>query len=122
MNPAAFLKTSKEKHFICLFHIKHHFFLPHNTWLFRIYFPTFVLDLLCTHSAISLVFVLFRELQHVLIVANYFLGLTATSPHTSPSYINQKICLFLFFIFHSVIGLDLIDDTKKTEASNLTSF
>lgn len=85
MSFAAFLNHSKEKHSMCLFHIKHHFFLPDNTWLVGIYFPTLALDLLCTCSAVSLVFVLFLELQHVLIVANYFLGLTTTaSLHTSP--------------------------------------
>lgn len=98
MSSAAFLNNSKEKHFMCLFHIKHHY-LPDNTWLFRIYFPTFALDLLCTHSAISLVFVLFLELQHVQIVANYFLGLTAISPRTSPflhKFENRSIFIFDF--------------------------
>lgn len=97
-----------------LFHIKHQFFLPDNKWLFKIYFPTLALDLLCTHSALSLVFVLFLELQHVLIVANYFLGLaTTTSPHTSPFL--HKSENTSIFIFDSVIGLDLIDDKKKRE-------
>lgn len=85
MNSAAFLNNSKEKHFMCLFHVEHHFFLPDNTWLFEIHFSALALDLRCTHSSVSLVFLLLLELQHVLIVTNDFLGLTTTTlPHTSP--------------------------------------
>lgn len=83
MSSAAFL-NSKEKRLMCLFHIESTTspFLTIHGFLEYIFQHLHLAS--CAPVLLSPQGLCFLELQHVLLVANYFLGLTTTLPHTSP--------------------------------------